>query len=103
MTSRQYRLHDGQMGTALAIRVTPRAKKNEIVGILGDGTIKIRLTAPPVESKANVALIKFLANILGVPRSKIQIVAGEKGRDKLISVLDVDAQAIQDRILSQIK
>lgn len=103
MAPRQYRLHNGQKGAALAIRVLPRAKKNEVVGILSDGTIKIRLTAPPVEGKANSALISYIADLLAVPRSKIQIIAGETGRDKLITILDLDAHNVQDRILSQVK
>ena len=103
MRSRQFQLHNGQKGAALAIRVTPRAKKNEIAGVLSDGTIKIRLTAPPVDGKANDALIKFLANVLEVPRSNIQIIAGEKGRDKLVSITDADARIIQDRITNMVE
>jgi uncharacterized protein (TIGR00251 family) len=96
-------LSEGKRGTALAIRVTPRARKDEIVEILADQTIKIRLTAPPVEGKANEALIEFLSKILGVPRSKIDIVAGASGRDKLVSILDLDSSEAQVRILKQLK
>jgi uncharacterized protein (TIGR00251 family) len=92
MSDKSYRLHDGKKGAALAIRVTPRASHNEIVEILADGTIKIRLTAPPVEGKANQALIEFLSGVLGVPSARIEIVAGSTGRDKLVSVLDMDAE-----------
>ena len=60
MSPKKYRLHDGQKGAALAIRVTPRASKNEIVEILADGTVKVRLTAPPVEGEANQALLTYL-------------------------------------------
>ncbi len=102
MASREFRLHNGQKGAALAIRVTPRARKNEIVDILNDGTIKIRLTAPPVEGKANIALIKFLSSVLDVPRSKIEIVAGDTGRDKLVSILDLDAGEAHERILQHL-
>lgn len=100
MYSREHQFHDAKKGAALAVRVTPRAKKDEITEILSDGTIKIRLTAPPVDGKANASLIKFLAEILGVSRSKIEIVAGEKGRDKLVSVLDLDSQTVQERVLN---
>ncbi len=99
MYSEKHRFHNGKKGAALAIRVTPRAKKNEIAEIMEDGTIKVRLTAPPVEGKANASLIKFLADILGVSRSKIEIIAGEKGRDKLVSVLDLDSKTVQEKIL----
>ena len=96
---RKYQLHNGKKGTALAIRVTPRSRKNEVVEILSDGTIKIRLTAPPVEGKANAALIDFLSKILDVPSSNIEIVAGNSGHDKLVSILDIDANFVQAKIL----
>ena len=96
---RRFHLHGGQKGAALAIRVTPRSSKNEISGVLNDGTIRIRLIAPPVEGKANEALISFLSDVLDVPRSNIEIVAGEAGRDKLVSVVGLDAEAVHSRIL----
>jgi hypothetical protein len=102
MSSRDYRLHNGQKGSALAIRVTPRASRNEISEILSDGTVKIRLTAPPVEGKANQALIEFLADILEVPRTRIEIVAGTTGKDKLVSILDLDAETVHERILRKL-
>jgi len=99
MNRQKFRLHNGEKGAALAIRVTPRASKNEIKEVLNDGTVRIRLTAPPVEGKANEALITFLADVLDVPRSKIEIVAGETGRDKLVSILGLDAETVHARIL----
>jgi uncharacterized protein (TIGR00251 family) len=103
MTQRNYNLHDGKKGAALAVRVTPRASKNEIVGALNDGTIKIRITAPANEGQANEELIKFLSDVLGVPKSRIEIVAGETGRDKLISVLDLDAETVHKKIVENIE
>ena len=99
MASRQFRMHGGKKGAALAIRVTPRASKNEIIGILDDGTIKIRLTAPPVEGKANAELIRFLAKVLDIAPNKLEIVAGETGRDKLVTVLDLDPEMVHSRVL----
>lgn len=96
-------MSEGRRGTALAIRVTPRARKDEIVEILADQTIKIRLTAPPVEGKANEALIEFLAKVLDVPRTKIDIVAGASGRDKLVSILDMGSSEAQARILKYLR
>ncbi len=100
--ARKYRLHDGQRGSALTLRITPRASKNEIVGILNDGTIKVHLTAPPADDKANQALITFLARILDVARSRIDIVAGTSGRDKLVSVLNMDTATAHKRILAHL-
>lgn len=102
MTSRKYRMHDGKKGAALAVRVTPRARKNEISEILDDGTVKIRLTAPPVEGKANNALVDFLSDVLKVPKSSIDIVAGATGRDKLVSILEIDAETVHARILENL-
>jgi uncharacterized protein len=95
-------LLNGRKGAALALRVTPRASKNEIVGILSDGTVKVHLTASPHEGKANHALLKFLAKILDVPVSKITVVAGASGRDKLISVTGMDAAILYRKIVKMI-
>ncbi|MEJ5313283.1 MULTISPECIES: DUF167 domain-containing protein [Anaerolinea] len=99
---REFRLHDGMTGAAITVRVTPRASKNEIYEILDDGTIKIRLTAPPVEGKANQALIDFLSEVLDVPKSSLEIVAGETGRDKIVTILNLDAPTVQARILQHL-
>jgi uncharacterized protein (TIGR00251 family) len=103
MADRKFRLHDGKKGAALAVRVTTRASKNQIVGAMSDGTIKIRITAAPVEGQANNELVKFLSDVLGVAKSRIDIVAGETGRDKLISVLDMDAKTLHKKIVEGIQ
>lgn len=95
---RKFRLHDGKKGAALTIRVTPRARKSEIGGVLADGTLRIRVQQPPVEGKANRALIEFLADLLGVSKSRVEIVAGERGLDKIVSITDMTAAAVQARI-----
>jgi uncharacterized protein (TIGR00251 family) len=99
MESRSFHLHDGKKGAALAVRVTPRASKNEIVDILSDGTVKVHLTAPPVEGKANEALLKFLAKVLEIPVRQLEIIAGANGRDKLISIVDMDATTVHTKIV----
>jgi uncharacterized protein (TIGR00251 family) len=96
---RNFRLHDGKHGAALTIRVTPRARKTEFSGILEDGTVRIRVSAPPVEGKANKALIKFLAKVLKVKKNQVEIVAGEKGLDKIVSILGMSAEQVQECIL----
>jgi len=101
MERRKFELHDGKRGAALAVRVTPRASRNEIFGVLNDGTVKIHLTAPPVEGQANEALLKFLSEVLGVPLSRLDIVAGKTGRDKLVSVLGMDAETVHKRIVKR--
>ena len=100
--SRKFVLHDGKRGSALAVRVTPRAEQNQIVGVLNDGTIKVQLTGDPGDDQSNGSLVVFLAEVLGVPASRIEVVAGEGGRDKLVSVLDMDMEAVQERVLKHI-
>lgn len=102
MSDRKFNLHDGKKGSALAVRVTPRATRNEIVELLEDGTIKVRIAAPPSDEEANETLIDFLAEVLGVPKSRLDIVAGASGRDKLISVIDMDAETAHQRILAHV-
>ncbi len=102
MPRRKYHLHDGRKGAALAVRVTPRASRNRITEVLSDGTVKIHLTAAPTEGQANEALVKFLGEILDVAPSKIEIVAGTTGRDKLVSVLDISAGELHQKIIENI-
>lgn len=102
MSDRKFNLHDGKKGSALAVRVTPRASRNEIVELLDDGTIKVRIAAPPTDREANETLIDFLSEILGVPKSRLDIVAGLAGRDKLISVVDMDVETVHQRILAHL-
>ena len=102
MDDRKFQMHDGQKGSALAVRVTPRASRNEIVEILDDGTVKVRLAVSPADDEANVALLEYLADILGVPKTKLDIVAGLAGRDKLISIVDMDVETAHARIVAHI-
>jgi uncharacterized protein len=102
MADRQFKMHNGQKGSALAIRVTPRASRNEVVEILDDGTVRVRLAAPPADEEANAALLEFLAEILGVPETKLDIVAGVMGRDKLVAIVDMDVDTAHQRIVAHI-
>ena len=102
MADRKFQMHDGQKGSALAVRVTPRASRNEVVEILEDGTVKVRIAAPPADDESNAALLEFLAEILGVPQNQLDIVAGSTGRDKLIAVVDMDMETVNARIVAHI-
>ncbi|PIT88561.1 MAG: YggU family protein [Candidatus Magasanikbacteria bacterium CG10_big_fil_rev_8_21_14_0_10_36_32] len=70
----------------LRVRVSPRASKNEIIGPVADGTIKIKLKAPPVDGKANRELIKFLSREYNTPKTKIEIIKGLNGKNKTIKI-----------------
>ncbi|MGA8490348.1 MAG: DUF167 domain-containing protein [Terriglobales bacterium] len=84
-------------GVTFAIKVQPRAKKNAITGEVGDA-LKLALTAPPLEGRANKACIEFLANLLDVPRSSVTIASGETSRRKVIRVTGRSANEIRTRI-----
>ncbi|MBK7320744.1 MAG: DUF167 domain-containing protein [Anaerolineales bacterium] len=100
--SRKYVLHSGQRGSALAVRITPRASRNQIVGVLSDGTVKVHLASEPADEVLNVELVGYLAEVLGVPRSRVEVVAGENGRDKLVSILDMDVETAHQRVLAHV-
>jgi hypothetical protein len=69
----------------LEVKVTPRASRDEIVG-MRDGLLAVRVTAPPVDDAANRALIKLIAKRVGVPRSRVRIARGARGRRKRIEI-----------------
>ncbi|MCX6072510.1 MAG: DUF167 domain-containing protein [Chloroflexi bacterium] len=95
---RKFKLHSGKSGAALTLRITPRARKTEFAGVLEDGILRVRVAAPPVEGKANAALLTFLAKVLAVRKNRIEIIAGQRGLDKIVSVLDLSAEEVQSRI-----
>lgn len=76
------------------VRVQPRARRDEIAGEWQDG-LKIRLTAPPVDNRANEALRPYLAACLKVPLSAVRIAAGAHGRTKRVEISDVTAAMIE--------
>ena len=94
--------YDSKSSAVLKVQVTPRTSKNCIIRIMEDGTVKIHLTAPPVEGKANAALKKFLAKILDIPVSRIDILAGRSGRYKTLSVMNMDAANLNNKIQEHI-
>lgn len=69
----------------LRVQVQPRASRDQLVGLHGD-RLRVRLTAPPVEGRANAALLAFLAGLFGVPRSRVTLLAGETGRAKRVRI-----------------
>lgn len=83
----------------LTLKITPGAPRDEVVGELGDA-VRIKLRAPPVDGKANDALVRFLAERLGLHASCIRLVAGATGRRKVIEVLGLDADHARRLLLS---
>ena len=90
-------IHDTAHGASFAVKVHPRAKKDAITGELGDA-IKLALTAPPVEDKANKACIDFFANLLKVPRSSITIASGQTSRNKVVRIAGLTGKEVEQRL-----
>ena len=90
-------IRDTPQGATFAIRVQPRARKNAIVGVIGDA-LKLALTAPPIEGRANEACIEFLAEFLKVPRSSVTIAAGQSNRNKVIRVRGLTTTQVEERL-----
>jgi uncharacterized protein (TIGR00251 family) len=86
------------LGISFAVRVHPRAKQNAIMGEIG-GAIKLAITAPPVDGKANHACIDFFAKLLKVPRSSVSIATGEASRNKVICVSGISADYLKERLI----
>ena len=74
-----------QPATVLKVRVQPRASRSQVLGYDGQ-TVRVRVTAPPEDGKANDAVVALLAEALGVPRSRVRILRGHAARNKLVSV-----------------
>lgn len=81
----------------LTLHIQPGARKTEIVGVHG-GALKVRLAAPPVDGKANLALIDFLAEQLGIRKSAITLISGETSRAKRLRVSELDATAVRAQL-----
>jgi uncharacterized protein len=78
-------ISDHPLGATFSVRVQPRAARTAITGTVGDA-LKLSLSAPPLEGRANVAVVEFFSEVLAVPRSAVQIVAGERSRNKIIRI-----------------
>lgn len=88
---------DTAKGITFAVKVHPRARKNAITGTAGDA-LKLALNAPPVDGKANQAVIEFFAELFAIPRSSITIASGETNRNKVIRISGVGAETIRQRL-----
>ncbi len=95
-------LNESAKGLTFAVKVHPRARKNEITGTVGDA-LKLALTAPPVEGKANQAVIEFFADFLDSPRSSVTIASGETSRNKVVRVTGIGAQQVRERLAATLK
>jgi uncharacterized protein (TIGR00251 family) len=90
-------IQESSGGVTFAVKVHPRARKNAITGELGDA-LKLSLTSPPTEGRANEACIEFFAKLLQVPRSSVTIASGRTSRAKVIRVDGLSADDVRRRI-----
>jgi uncharacterized protein YggU (UPF0235/DUF167 family) len=100
MIGRDFHLHNGKKGAALAVRVVKSSGIDNIQEILKDGTVLIRVLND--SGDLNKKLVKFLSTKLNIPQKNIDIIAGDQGEDKLLSILDIDPTELQKLIISKI-
>lgn len=86
-----------ELSATVTVRVQPRASRDGVVGF-SEGVLRVRLTAPPLENRANEALVRFLAGALGVPRAWVDIVAGGRGRNKIVRVHGIGPGELYGRL-----
>ena len=92
-------IKESASGVTFAVKIHPRAKKSALTGEVGDA-LKLSLTTPPVDGRANEACIEFFANLLKVARSSISIAAGHTSRNKVIRVVGLSATEVERRLTS---
>jgi uncharacterized protein (TIGR00251 family) len=85
------------MSVRLAVRLTPRGRADRIDGVGEDGTLRVRVAAPPVEGAANAALCRLLAETVGIGRGGVRVVSGATSRRKVVEIDGADADALRER------
>jgi uncharacterized protein len=99
MSEPRWRIRQTDSGLEVALHVQPRARRNEIVGV-HNGALKLKISAPPVDDAANRAVIEFFASLLDVPKTRLQIVAGLRSREKLLKIESVSIADFSRRLPS---
>jgi uncharacterized protein (TIGR00251 family) len=90
-------IRDSTGGAVFAVKLHPRAKKNAITGVVGDA-LKLAVTAPPIDGRANAACVECFANLFAVPRSSVTIASGETSRRKVIRVAGLSADEVRRKL-----
>lgn len=91
------KIRERDNGVTIECRVSPRAGRSRIKGVR-NGVLLISLAAPPVEGKANEALIEFLSDELDIPKSRISILSGEKGRNKVVLIQGINTMNLLNSV-----
>ena len=95
-------LKESATGVSFTVKVHPRARKDAITGTVGDA-LKLSLTTPPVDGKANQAVIEFFADLFAIGRSSVTIASGETSRTKVIRVSGIGAEQVRQRLQSGLR
>jgi len=85
------------METQIHIRLQPNARRNEVIRFQGE-VLRVRVTAPPHEGRANKALIELLSSVLDIPKSRIDILRGHTSRDKLVAIDGLESAEVRARL-----
>jgi uncharacterized protein (TIGR00251 family) len=96
------RIQQSGDGVTFSVKVHPRARRERISAVLGD-VLKLEITAPPLEGKANDACIDFFSDFLKVPRSSVTIAAGLKSRNKVIRISGISPAAVEQAFATVLK
>jgi uncharacterized protein (TIGR00251 family) len=90
-------VYESAKGVSFAVKVHPRARKNAITGVVGDA-LKLALTAPPVDGRANQAVVEFLADFFEITRSSVTIASGETSRNKVVRIIGVNKRVVEEKL-----
>jgi hypothetical protein len=93
----EIRISDHPLGATFAIRVQPRAARTAITGSVGEA-LKVSVSAPPLDGRANTAVVEFFSEVLSVPRSAVHVVAGERSHNKIVRIAGFSGDEVQRRL-----
>jgi uncharacterized protein (TIGR00251 family) len=89
-------------GVTFTVKVHPRARKNAVTGMVGDA-LKLAVTAPPLEGRANQAVVEFFADLFEIPRASVTIASGATGRRKVVRIAGVGKQVVENKLVQNLK
>lgn len=94
-------LEESRDGVILSLKVQPRSSRNQIVGLYAD-SLKVKLTAPPVDGAANQHCCAFLAKLFGVAKSQVDIISGEHARTKKVLIKNIDLLNVEEILITSL-
>lgn len=94
-------VQESEKGIVFAVKVQPRARRNAVIGAVGDA-LKLAVTAPPVDGRANQAVIEFLAELFEISRDSVTIASGETSRNKVVRIAGISKHAVEVKLAQEI-